>query len=228
MKTLERRNDEKINYFTGTIKMKICAISPFNTATRKEILKFISRRDHDLIVLPGYAKNHPTPQSVAKVLKKGMFAFVETRGSKVKSIPCLVSSTQQIIKMPRQLFARKPIATDLDNLQSIWHQRTHKIGSRKFSFAICGEIDGFKRDGSVKYDRSLPYDILVNPTHTIRGRWNHLGVKLANLSARTVVIHVANNNKNSHRLITDIRIYINGTVQYGQDSGNIRWSECEI
>ncbi len=208
--------------------MKICAISPFESATRTEILKFISRCNHDIIILPGNAKNHPTPQSVAKVLKKGIFAFVETGRGKGKSIPCLVSSMQQI-KMPSQCFARTPKATDLDNLQSIWHLRTHKIGNRKFSFAICGEIDGFKKDASVKYGRNLPYDILINPTHTIRGRFNHLGIKLKNLSAGTVVIHVANNDRNHHRLITDIRIYINGKVQYGKrGSDSIRWSECEI
>jgi hypothetical protein len=209
--------------------MKICAISPFNSATRIEILKFISRCNHDLIILPGNAKNHPTPQSVAKVLKKGAFAFVETGRGKGKSIPCLVSSMQQI-KMPSQcVFVGEPRAKDLDDLQRIWHQRTHKIGSREFSFAICGEINVFKTDGSVKLGRSLPYDILINPTHTIMGRFNHLGIKLQNLSAGTVVIHVANNNKNSHRLITDIRIYINGNVQYGKrGSDSIRWSECEI
>jgi hypothetical protein len=131
--------------------------------------------------------------------------------------------------MPSQCITKKPKAADLDNLQSIWHQRTHEIGSREFSFAICGEINGFKTDGSVKLGRSLPYDILINPAHSIMGHWNHLGIKLQNLSAGTVVIHVANNDRNHHRLITDIRIYINGNVQYGKrGSDSIRWSECEI
>jgi hypothetical protein len=229
MKTLESWNDEKINYFTGTIKMKICAISPFTSATRTEILNFISRCDHDLIVLPGYAENHPTPQSLAEVLKKGMFAFVETRGGKVKSIPCLVSSTQQIIRMPKQcVFEGEPRAKDLDDLQRIWHQRTHEIGNREFSFAICGEINEFNINGSVKMKRELPYDILVNPAHSIMGHWNHLGVKLTRLSIGTIVIHVANNDHNHHRITTDVRIYVDGQVMERQVSGNIAWSECEI
>lgn len=156
-----------------------------------------------------------------------MFAFVETGAGKHKSIPRLVSPTQQI-EMPIQVFAKNPTSSDLDKLQSIWPLRTHKIGDRMFSFAICGEVDGFKKNGFVKYGRKLPYDVLVNPTHTIRGRWNHLGVKLKILSAGRVVIHVANNNRKHHKLTTHIRIYKNGNILKRYTSGNITWSEFEI
>jgi len=223
--------------------MKICAISPFTSASEEEILDFIKNCDHKFIVLPGNPivldgqfKNHPSPQSIAEVLKNGTYAFVETyvktsaktlKTENIQTIPWWVSSTQAI-EMPRQIFGKKPTAGNLDNLQKDWSQRTRKIGSREFSFAICGEINGFEKDGSVKMRRELPYDILVNPTHSIMGRWNHLGVKLANLSIGTTVIHVANNDHNHHRITTDVRIYVDGQVMERQVSGNIAWSECKI
>jgi len=108
--------------------------------------------------------------------------------------------------MPSQIFAVDPTTCDLDQLQGIWAERTHKIGGRKVSFAICGEIDAFAKDGSVKSGRQLKYDVIVNPTHTTRGRWNHLGEKLRNLSAGTVVVHVANNDYNHHGVTTLVRI----------------------
>jgi len=207
--------------------MKICAISPFCSTSESEILAFISGREHDLVVLPGNAENHPSYQSVAKKLKHGVFAFVESGSGKGESVPWLVSATQQI-KMPSQIFGTNPTADDLNQLQDIWAKRTHEIGSRKVSFAICGEIDAFAKDGSVKSGRQLKYDVLVNPTHTTRGRWNHLGEKLRNLSTGTVVIHVANNDYDHHKVTTHVRIYVNGKIMDRQVSGGIAWSECEI
>ena len=207
--------------------MRICAVSPLESASSKEILQFLGICDHDLIVLPGNAENHPSYQCVAKALKSGISAFVETGSEKGSSIPRLVSTTDTI-RMPSQVFATKPNASDLNRLQSIWPKRTHKISDRKVSFAICGEIDGFTKGGSVKMGRNLSYEVLVNPTHTTRGRWNHLGPKLENLSSGTAVIHVANNDYNHHKVTTDVRIYVDGVVMERNISGRIAWSECEI
>ncbi|MCK4947708.1 MAG: hypothetical protein KAS46_04970 [Candidatus Aureabacteria bacterium] len=207
--------------------MRICAISPLESSTSKEILHFLGNCDHDLVVLPGNAKNHPSYIRVSKVLKSGVLAFVETGSGKGRLVPWLVSPMQKI-KMPNQIFATKPTARNLDRLQDIWPERTHRICNRMISFAICGEIDGFAKNGLVKAGRDLPYDILVNPTHTMRGRWNHLGPKLENLSAGTAVVHVANNNYNHHEVTTNVRIYVSGVVMNRKNSGGIAWSECEI
>ena len=207
--------------------MRICAVSPIESAGSKEILQFLGSCDHDLIVLPGNAENHPSYLRVAKVLRPGVLAFVETGSGKGSSVPWLVSTTHTI-RMPRQIFATKPTANDLNRLQSIWLDRTHKISDRKVSFAICGEIDAFAKDGSVKAGRNLPYDVLANPTHTTRGRWNHLGPKLKNLSSGTAVIHVANNDYDHHNVTTNIRIYVDGIVIERNIAGRIAWSECEI
>lgn len=207
--------------------MKIYAVSPLISASKNEILQFIDSCKHDLIVLPGNTDNHPSSRSVAEALRPGVFAFVETGSGKGHSVPWLVSSCRQV-RMPPQIFATNPTASELDRLQAIWPERTHKIKDREFSVAICGEIDAFAKDGSVKSGRSLPYDVLVNPTHTTRGRWNHLDVKLKNLSAGTVVVHTANNDFNHHSVTTQVRIYVNGQVMTRQASGSIAWSECEI
>jgi len=95
--------------------MKICAVSPLASANADEILDFIGDCEHDLVVLPGYAENHPSYQSVANVLKPRVFAFVETGPGKGKSVPWLVSSTQQV-RMPIQIFSNKPRAAELDEL----------------------------------------------------------------------------------------------------------------
>ncbi|MFZ4698674.1 MAG: hypothetical protein ACOYMG_01355 [Candidatus Methylumidiphilus sp.] len=95
--------------------MKICAVSPLESAGAKEILQFIHRRKDDLVVLPGNARNHPSYRRVARVLKLGVFAFVETGPGKGKSVPWLVSSTQQV-RMPSQIFSNKPRAAELDEL----------------------------------------------------------------------------------------------------------------
>ena len=207
--------------------MRICAVSPLSSANPQEILLFLSKCNHDLVVLPGNAENHPTHLRVAKVLKPNVSVFVETGSGKSRSAPWLVSSNQ-CVRMPNQIFSRKPSASELDQLESIWPERTQKICSRMVSFAICGEIDGFRKDGSVKAGRHLPYEILVNPTHTTRGRWNHLGPKLVSLSFGTAVVHVANNDYDHHGVTTALRIYVNGIIMKRIVSGNIAWSECEI
>jgi hypothetical protein len=117
----------------------------------------------------------------------------------------------------------------MDKLVAAWSSRTFRIASRKVTFAICGEINAFNPDGHVKYGRDLPFDILVNPAHTLMGRWQHLGRKLSALSKAKVVIHVANNDRNHEHLKTDVRIYVDGVPQdASQHAGNLKWCECEI
>lgn len=207
--------------------MKICAISPLVSSTKTEILKFISSLDHDLIVLPGKSTNHPGYKAVSNRLKNNSYAFVESGSGKMASVPWLVTK-EEYRAMPPQIFAVSPTASDLDQLQQAWSKRTHKISNRYVSFAICGEIDAFKKDGTVKMGRELPYDILINPTHTTRGSWNHLGEKLRNLSKDTVVVHVANNNYDHHDVTTHLRIYVNQEIIPVMRNGNIAYSECEI
>jgi len=208
--------------------MKICAVSPLESANAKDILDFIGDCEHDLVVLPGYAENHPSYQSVATVLKPGVFAFVETGpGNDDKRVPWLVSSKQQV-SMPSQIFSKDPKARDLDDLQEIWDERTHNICGRMVLFAICGEINAFRINGLVRRGDNPPYDVLVNPAHTIMGFFAYLGPKLTNLSEGRVVVHVANNNRGHHRITTDVRIYVNGEIMDRKSDGSFAWSECEI
>lgn len=207
--------------------MKICAISPLENASKIEILKFIENNDADLIVLPGYSSNHPNHKEISKVLKKGAYVFMESDAEKLKAHPLLVSQDKHI-KMPPQIFSQNPTSKQLDELQAVWTARTHKIKGHTFSFVICGEIDAFEKNGSVKRGRSLPYQILINPTHTPRGRWNHLGTKLENLSKGTILVHVANNTYNHHKVTTHLRIYVDGKVMTRYELDNISWSEYEI
>ncbi|MBB3101710.1 hypothetical protein [Azomonas macrocytogenes] len=207
--------------------MKICAISPLCSTSESEILEFIRECEHDLVVLPGHARNHPGYRKIAKTLKPGISAFVEDGSGKGNTVPWLVSADRQV-RMPSQIFGQKPTTNDIDSLQSAWPERTHNIHGHKVSFALCGEIDAFSKNGKVKGGRQLPYEILINPTHTTRGRWNHLGEKLRNLSVKSVVIHVANNNYDHHDVTTHLRIYVNGSILSRQITGGISWSWCEI
>lgn len=107
--------------------------------------------------------------------------------------------------------------------------RTHKISNRNVSVAICGDIDGFTKDEAVKAGRNLPYEVLINPTHTTRGRWSHLGPKLENLSRDTAVVCVANNDYDHWGgLTTNVCIYVNGKIMKQNETGKITWSMCEI
>ena len=207
--------------------MKACAISPFSIATTQELLNFIATINHELIILPGGAPNHPSVRQIQNAISPQSTVFVETGYKKLSNRPWIVLK-KSVIQMPGQLFAQTPRASDLDNLQNIWGKRTHLIASKKVSFAICGEVDAFTVRGTVKYNRNLPFNILVNPTHTVRGRWNHLGRKLSNLSIKKVVIHNANNDRNHNKLTTNLRIYKNGVISPVHQIGNLSWSECKV
>ena len=83
---------------------------------------------------------------------------------------------------------------------------------------MCGEINGFDLDGRLKHSRVETFDIIANPVHRIMGRWQHLGRKLAALSANSVVLHTANNERNHHGITTDLRIYIDRELLNAPDN----------
>jgi hypothetical protein len=208
--------------------MKVCAVSPWKTASATDILDFLRKATAELVVLPGVCRNTPSPQAIQRVIGRRVNVFVEQGGSKVKAISYLVTHAGAI-PMPHQIFAQSPTAKSMDELVAAWQHRTFPIESRAVTFAICGEINGFNPDGRVKHGRVLPFDILANPAHTVMGRWQVLGRKLSALSKGKVVIHVANNDRN-HDLRTDLRIYINGTLREAnvRRAGKLTWCECEI
>lgn len=212
--------------------MKVCALSPWKTASANDILSFLGRSSADLVVLPGVSTNTPSPWDVTGIIRSGVSVFAEYGKTKEAAVPYFVTHGSEPAAMPRQLFAQSPSAKCLDALADIWRERTFPIGSRTVTFAICGEINAFNPDGSVKHGRQLPFDLLANPTHTVMGRWQHLGRKLSALSRNNkVVIHVANNNRNHEGLTTDVRIYVNEHIQDAKSvhyAGNLKWCECEI
>lgn len=129
--------------------------------------------------------------------------------------------------MPPQILKASPTAKEMDRLKTMLPERTIAVGKRKASFIICGEILAFNPDGSTKHRRRLDVDILINPVHTLMGRWGSLGKKPKRLSHRSVAVHVANNDRN-HHLTSDVRIYKNGALMKRHRGKNIAWSECRI
>jgi len=213
--------------------MRIFAVSPFKSATRKEILDFLAKLPQGLIVLPGHCGNTPSPRQVQRVIASGAMAFVEGPGRNVaypkhkKNRPGYIVRKRSVTRMPAQIFKASPTAKEMDKLEAILPQRTVAVGKRKASFIICGEILAFNPDGSTKHRRRVDFDILINPAHTPMGRWGQLGKKLERLSRRSVVVHVANNNRN-HHLKTDVRIYKYGKLMKRNCGKNVAWSECRI
>ena len=216
--------------------MKVCAVSPWETAPARDILCFLGEATAELVVLPGVSRNTPSPQDVQRAIRRGVAVFVQSGRKKQRrklkgklgAIPYLVTRNR-VVRMPCQIFSEcTPTAKQMDELVKAWPKRTFSIGSRQVTFAICGEINGFTGD-HVKHRRVLPFDILANPTHTVMGRWQHLGPKLEALSKGKVAIHVANNDRNHGHLTTDVRIYINETLQGGTvQRGQLKCCECDI
>lgn len=207
--------------------MRLLAFSPMSTATSEEITSFIAAAQADLIVLPGYAANTPSPERLQAVLRPSVRVFIEAAGGKQQSTPMLVGRAVGQA-MPKQIIARDPVASQLDQLSAVFPKRTFSIRKRSVSFVLCGEITAFNPDGTVKGNRSLPFDVLVNPAHTLMGRWRVLGPKLAKLSQDSVVVHVANNKNSNRRVSTDVRIYCNGkNVTERQTNSFGAWCEFE-
>ncbi|WP_223497066.1 hypothetical protein [Pseudomonas sp. A-RE-26] len=207
--------------------MKITAISPINSATPQSIVELISKVSSGLVVLPGYAVNTPSVAAVRKVLSPGVFVFLES-ADKQQAAPWLVSDEEET-RMQPQIFADSPKVQALRNLEASFLERTFLIGGHRVSFILCGEINAFQPDGSTKSGIELPFDVLVNPTHTPMGRWNILGRKLAALSKDRVVVHVANNTSGSRTLTTDARIYADGEqVGHRSENSDAAWLIYEV
>lgn len=223
--------------------MKVCAVSPRlyeagakMAAIKAEVLDFLAETTADLVVLPGWRPYMPTPDAIARVLRRGVHVFVEVkkkRGGKVGkrgAQPCVVTS-RRLIELPKQIFAQNPTAHDLDELAEKLAKRTVRIRSRTVTFVLCGEVIAFKKNGKAKMGRSLPLgDIVANPTHTTMGRWMTLGPKLASLSRRRdLVVHVANNDRASVTVTSNLRFYRSGR-QIGENAywGNLAWREVGL
>jgi hypothetical protein len=205
---------------------RIIAVSPFASATKQEILDFVGAQRKALVVLPGNQTNTPSPGQIRRVLRGGALAFAE--GKKAKNgRPVFIIAESRIRKMPSQVFARRPTADDIDDLADALPGRTVRIGKRRATFFICGELIAFNPDGRVKHKRKLDHDIVINPAHTLMGHWNHLGKKLVRLSRGSIAVYVTNNVKNRH-LSSDVRIYKVGKLMKRHRGKNIAWSQCRI
>jgi hypothetical protein len=207
--------------------MRIFAVSPFEDASGKEILRFLATLPKALIVLPGHSGNSPSPRQIQHVIRRGSVVFVEGAARKANR-PAFIVTKQNIKKIPSQIFSRAPTAEEMDRLMAILPERTISVGKRKVTFFICGEILAFDPDGDTKHRRKLDYDILANPAHTVMGHWNHLGKKLNRLSRGSVALHVTNNDRNRSAITTDVRIYKNGVQSKRHHEVSLAWSECEM
>ncbi len=208
--------------------MKLCTLSTFTSSHPSVMLAFLEKTTADFVLLPGAGSNTPTPAQVRRVLQSGVSAFVEGEGGKRRATPYLVTRTS-IEAMPHQVFSQHPTANEIDILVQSLPARTFDIASRKVTIFICGELIAFNPDGTVKHGRTLPFDILANPAHTIMGHWNHLGRKLARLSLKSVALYCTNNNHSHNRITTDVRIYQEGALLQNRNSdGELVWSECVI
>jgi hypothetical protein len=205
---------------------KIIAVSPFASATKQEILDFIREQPKALIVLPGNQNNTPSPGQIQRVLHGGALAFAEGKKGK-NGRPAFIIAKSKVNRMPSQVFATRPTANDIDDLADALPRRTIRIGRRRATFFICGELIAFNPDGSVKHKRKLDHDIVINPAHTLMGHWNHLRKKLERLSHNSIAVYVTNNVKDRH-LSSDVRIYRDGKLMKRNRGINIAWSECPI
>lgn len=223
--------------------MRICAVSPLcfpygetddyylSSSVKLELLNFLNGLHHDLIVLPGYLRGYPSVEDIQNNIRPGVVVFMELGSMKTKkmeSTPMLISR-RKILVMHKQIFGINPGVKELRKLTEIWPERSHFISGKNVSFIMCGEVDAFAKDGLVKHGFELDFEVLINPTHTLRGRWNHLGEKLENLSKQgKAVIHVANNTRENLRITTGVRIYIDGEILPRNFENNLAWSECDL
>ncbi|MBA3351426.1 MAG: hypothetical protein H0U23_03205 [Blastocatellia bacterium] len=210
--------------------MKICAVSPFEDASREEILDFIAERQDDLVLLPGcnwYSPSAtPALEDIQRVIRPNVSVFVEVPGE--RAIPYVVTKAN-ITPMPPQVFKQGPDKKEFEEFLRVLPKRLLAIGSKEVVFVVCGEIDAFRPDGTLKFPGHFPdYDVLANPTHTLRGHWNYLGAKLEKLSTRGMTLHVTNNSKNRSGITTNVRIYKNGVRQPGpNERGKMAWCESD-
>jgi small-conductance mechanosensitive channel len=164
-------------------------------------------------------------------IQDNKYVFMEVR-DELGKWPSIISK-HKIVKMPKQLFAQKPKRSDIQNLMNIWDDRTQEFSSDgkkvHITFIICGEINGFNPDGNLKFGYSFQRTNLVNPCHTIMGRWYVLNRKLENLSIGHKMIYVSNNDRSSPKITTSLRIYDNGhQVEVRRQVPGLMWAQIEI
>jgi len=217
--------------------MKVNVVSPFAEATPSQILDFLSRSDALLTILPGISDNHPTVEEVQSCIKRNSFVFMEIKDDGRNAIkkhvwPSIVSK-KEISRMPKQIFSENPRSSDVRGLLDIMGERTKTFSfdgaSVSISFIICGEINGFNPDGNLKFGYPFSHTNLVVPCHTIMSHWNWLNPKLENLSIEGKLIYVTNNDRNSQKITSSLRIYNNGRRSETRRSApGLFWAQTEI
>lgn len=238
--------------------MKVLAISPFTTtgdgfrkALPADLLARVEASGAQLIVLPGYSAGiTPSPEELKTAIRPGCTVFVEAapaNGDAGKAMarrqskradeafnphPPYLVTAHSITALPSQLFARSPDRSHIETLRDTLQARTVDIAGRRFTFVLCGEINGFDTSGRLKHGLPGPPGIVVNPAHTPMGRWHLLEAKLKALARRNgFAIHVANNTlKHPVAATTDVRIYRSGILMQGRntESGYSAWCELEV
>ena len=219
-------NDAKRVEISAAGCKRIIAVSPFASATKKEIVDFIAMYSKALIVLPGNRSNTPSPRKIQNAIRGGSVVFAEGAKGKNGRFGFIIARSK-INRMPPQIFAKRPTADNIESLGTMLPYRTIRMGRRKATFFICGELIAFNPDGSVKHHRKLDHDIVINAAHTLMGHWNHLRKKLERLSHGSLAVYVTNNIED-HHLTSDVRIYKDGELMPRQRGDNLAWSECRI
>lgn len=210
------------------MSLRITAVSPFLCAQPRVIVEQISNVKSGLVVLPGWRSNGPSLLDLQRALHPGVTLFTEV-GLSIQQRKAYLVTSIAIKELPVQTFAERPSLSKLSDLAARLPERTIELGGKQVAFFLCGEIHAFDVKGIPKAEVNLPFDILINPAHLIMGRWRILGKKLEALSRGKVVVHVANNDRNNHRLNTDVRIYASGK-QVGERNTNreVAWREFEV
>lgn len=228
--------------------MKVLALTPFTTtgpgfrrATPDDLLARVRASDAQLVVLPGYSPGiTPTPEQLKAAVPPGCTVFVETApesegpGKAVTKPPskradepfnpCLpyLVTRDGITAIPRQLFARSPDRSQIEALRGTLKKRTYEIAGTRFTFVLCGEINGFDATGGLKHGLDAPDGIVINPAHTPMGRWHLLDAKLKALSRQNgMAVHVTNNSlKHPAGASTDVRVYRRGKWMPDRDKND--------
>lgn len=210
------------------MSLRITAVSPFLCANPHVIVEQISNVNSGLIVLPGWRNNGPSLLDLQQVLRPNVSLFAEV-GLSIRQRKAYLITSLAVKELPVQTFIQRPSLSELSNLSARLPERIIELGGFQVAFFLCGEIHAFDVNGMPRVEINHPFDVLINPAHFIMGRWHILGKKLEALSRAKVVVHVANNDRNNHRLSTDVRIYAGGE-QVGERNTNIdmAWKEFEV
>ena len=174
--------------------MKICLISPFTISSSEDILSFIEGLSSELIILPGINRNTPSVKEIQSVIKKGTHVFLESRTNgeteKGKVAPMVIAK-DNLVEMPKQIFINKPKVHDIKGLIAAWDRRTIEIGTRRFTFIVCGEINGFNPNGELKNRNKPTHDIIVSTVKRLALKIECIVLLLFKpMAVLAVVIHI--------------------------------------